>query len=317
MKIESPWIQTTDDCNCQCSYCYMTKSNNDMNKTTFDNFVTEKLCEIREKKVDAVVMRIAGGEPLLNFDAWKDGVSLFLENTKSPSGVQLITNLTYLPNGFCKYLEKNKIWLNVSLDSLSDSKPFKVLGTSSAPIVMANIEKVKQKNLCILTVINPTNVNDLPELAEWIGQHQYEWHLSLDYFYNGNPPPETIKESLKKAIKRLSMWYDYDYFRKFYFELCSFYWQDGCEAGKNNYAIDTQGKRCDCQTLFGQDKKVIVKQDEKCKKCSVFTFCKGGCPLHNTEQRKSLVCDIVKMVAKETGRIIVRSGKIGEENSEV
>jgi radical SAM protein with 4Fe4S-binding SPASM domain len=277
--------------------------------------IVNKLTNIEKKKLaEKIVLRLAGGEPLLVFNNWKGPIVDFINNSSNQSCVNIISNLTYLPPGFLDFLhEQERININVSLDGLKMSKPY-ANGKSSSEDVINNLKKI-EKDVYILSVISENSYNELPELAEYIAEKQYSWRVSIDYFYSGSPKPELIIEKLKATIDVLAK-HKYP-MRKFKLDHCDFNGCDeGCTAGEKLFSINTNGDLFPCHTLFSSnpigninDGNDLIQTlhsqkcykigtnhewDEECKNCSAFIVCHGDCQLYNKGARKKPFCQIVK-----------------------
>jgi uncharacterized protein len=310
----SPWIQTTNRCNLSCKYCYHDKSSGDMSKETFLSIISKMINIEKEEIADRVALRLAGGEPLLVFENWKDGVDEFLNKSNLRSCINIISNLTIIPDGFIEYIDEHpRINLNVSLDGINKSKPYSN-SLSSSKDVIKNIDKIN-KPIYILTVINPDSIDELPELAKYIGENKFAWRVSIDYFYQGNPAPEIIIDKLKECVNILVK-NNYP-IEKFKLDHCDFNgYDEGCMAGTKLFAINIDGGIYPCHTLFSSKSIANINDDinlietlhyqkcykignnhewdQECQNCVAFRVCHGDCQLYNNGKRKKYFCKVIK-----------------------
>ena len=192
MKYMSPWIFTTNQCNLRCPYCYVKWNDDKMQKETYDKINSTFLKLLDTGKLDYVVFRLAGGEPTLVFNEWKDFVEEFLAKCNSKGFVSIITNLTILNDEMLKFFEKHKeqIGFGISLDGYSYSKPF-INGESSAEIVKTNIDKLLNigiRNIDISTVVDAKSfveTEDYPSAVAEIDKAKFVMeHIKRKYAFN-------------------------------------------------------------------------------------------------------------------------------------
>lgn len=320
MSYISPWIFTTTRCNLKCPYCYVKQGNEDMDRQTYQkiNDVFLKMLESREK--EAVIYRMAGGEPLIVFDKWISCTEDFIYKANRKGHVSVITNLTILTDEMLKYFKDARYSFGVSLDGFSYSKPFHD-GETSADVVKENIEKLidnRNRNIDISTVIDKNSFSDIEKLAEWIADRDLNWGIYLDHFFCGEMPLNLIVEKMIAVIDILCD-KNYDIYNKMKFaniSINSSY--EGCTAGEKLIAIYVNGDIFPCQTTVYEEKicnifdnKSIVEEfkkqkkhqlgynyslPEKCKDCAISDICGGGCKENNKEINKNYTCDILKAV---------------------
>ena len=74
----SPWISTTNRCNLNCGYCFVKQSNIDMGEGTYSTIFSYFKDLLDHQQIEFFRPRLAGGEPLLVFDKWKDSLEEIL-----------------------------------------------------------------------------------------------------------------------------------------------------------------------------------------------------------------------------------------------
>ena len=322
MRYMSPWIQTTNQCNLRCPYCYIDQDSKAMPKEVYNKINETFLGMLEKGELERVIYRLAGGEPALTFDNWKGFVEEFLEKNNNKGFVNILTNMTILTDEMLDFYEKygDKIKFSISLDGYIYSKPF-ADGTSSAQLVMENVEKLLSRNIseiAIMSVINEHNIGDIELLADWVAKRNLYWGVNLNHFFCGVIERDLICKNMKSAIDILIA-NDYDILHQLTFnniKLDSHY--DGCTAGKKLIAIGIDGNIYPCQTLlnfepigniFSNDNLIQTLKSQKaynvgynfrlterCKNCPLVKMCGGGCKIHSKEKNKNFTCDIVKSV---------------------
>lgn len=298
--IISPWIQTTNRCNMRCPYCYVPKSPEDMTDEVY-RFIGEWVREYGER----IFIRLAGGEPFLVYEKWKDHVLDYLD---SGAACDIITNLSVLPREF-KEGFAGRVNLSVSLDGINKSKPF-VNGKSSHSVVLGNIERLKEDfQIYILTTIVNQDIEELQEVANYVACNNFNWRLCTDYFDSDISSRGDIIIGIMDYLKDIG----YDLRRLNFNQIGS---PRGCTAGDNIFAIGVDGSLYTCQTLIGKESCVIghIGNDDpvgvlaggrhsheklrnsRCLKCDYYSLCHGWCPLHFKPGKSS--CSILKKVCR-------------------
>lgn len=320
IKDISPWIFTTRNCNLSCTYCYEELCNKNISQQTLFDINSYFQKYIDGGDLEFVNYRISGGEPLINFNIWKQPVLEAINKNKGKLTVSLLTNLTLLNKEMEKFIIDNHIGCSVSLDGMDYSKPFKN-GKSSAFIVRKKIEGFLNREFTkfnISSVINKDTFSGLDDLACFVGKNKLLWNIEIDHFFMGEVDAKIIITKMKEVIDILNK-YDYDFYSLFRFNNINLNNpQGGCSAGKHMVAININGDIYPCQTVI--DKKpltniyseehlidVLIKQksynigfnylyDAECNNCSLKKYCGSGCKLHNRKENKKYTCPIIKEV---------------------
>lgn len=322
-KYISPWIFTTQNCNLRCTYCYEKLCNKNITEKVIYDINRYFKRHIDEDIFDFVNYRVSGGEPLLNFNTWKQPILDGIIENKRKLSVSLISNLTLLNNEIESFIIDNNIGCSISLDGIDYSKP-DIKGTSSSKIVKSNIERLIKNGFTkfnISSVIDKHTFNGLEKLAHFIGENKLLWAIDIDHYFYGEIEPNILISKLKEVVNILNT-YNYDFYNLFRFNNIDFsnpQW--GCSAGKYLIAIDVVGNIFPCQTtidgenigsIYNDDNLVETlksqmkydigynyKYDEQCENCSIKKLCGSGCKLHNKKENKQYTCQIIKEITYE------------------
>jgi uncharacterized protein len=304
-----------------------------MSRRVYDAINSQLLNLLSTSQVKFVKLRIAGGEPLLVFDKWKEPIGRFLEKARKKGSAELLTNLVELPEGFVDYAKRyDNLGINVSLDSLTISKPF-ANGKSSADCVLKNINEIKKyKNIFIMTVLTD-NGKYLPDLAEYIIKNKFKWEIQLNKFYEPNLHKKTVINNLKKVIDIFNS-HGVSISEYLMFNFCDFHSNKSCEAGRKMFYINPVGDIYNCQMqekgkpltniahndLIERLNNNTIKKPYSalCTNCSVCDFCHGDCPINNGPARREYFCDVMKnfflYAAKNVLKFSEVSGGQNEKN---
>ena len=325
MKVLSPWIQVTNRCNLHCNYCFVNQNSLDMSEEVYNNINDTFFRLLDEGKVERVVYRVAGGEPLLVFDKCKNFMKEFL--TRKNTFIEIDTNLLLLNDEiedfFIAY--KDRIHISVSVDGFKYSKP----GVEKSEEVRAKIERLVKRgfsSISISTVIEQEAFEDLEKLAEWVAENGFHWGVNLDHYCR-----YTLSETqvIDKMYQVIDILYErsYNIVDNFLFNGVKLNGTNGCMAGHSIFAIDASGKIFPCHTLIGKEpvgditQKDFLKElhiqckyaignnyrlPEDCVECPLLKYCDGGCKLHSTEETRKYSCKIVKSVVLYTLETIMK-----------
>jgi uncharacterized protein len=283
MKFVSPWIHTTNLCNEKCKYCFVKQNGEIMQKPIYD--ALEKL--LIGLETEKIHLRFAGGEPLLVFNFWKDFAIRMSKNPKVT--IEVLTNFYLVPDDFWEFCKLENVNISISLDN----------GTRAKKLNRNIIDRIsKLSNPWIMTTLTKDNIQNIEELAAFIGSNNYGWSITTDYFGKSTIGWDAVSEkiiSIFEILKKLN----YD-FTKISFNNCSMNPNfSGCRAGKEMFAVNCNGDIYQCQTVISVNKKlgdvfsgyspIEKKKKVECNSCIIGDICNGWCPLHYKITKNSCV----------------------------
>jgi len=252
---------------------------------------------------------MAGGEPLLVFDKWEWFAREFLDGIGERGGIEVLTNLTIYPDGLDSLLRhKNYFNINVSIDGVTDSKPF-TNGRSSAGITIKNLDTYRTRHgrkPFIMTVITD-NGRHLPELARFIVDIGAKWEIQANKFYE---PDFDWREVNANMDAVLAVYHKAQYpVTDILFNFCDLNTARACENGLSMFAIMPNGDITNCQmqnkiighigddliSLLEYNPTRKINQNLRCSKCLIEDYCHGDCPYKSTEEKRlEYICRIMK-----------------------
>lgn len=308
IRFISPWVHTTTRCNLRCGYCFVDKNGKDMEDSVYIK-LKRKLCTlVSEDKLDHIKLRLAGGEPLLVYDKWITHMQDLLDKLGNKVSIEILTNLTMLPDGFLEFVERNEsVGVNVSLDSLEHSKPF-INKKSSSHVVLKNIARLTPvKDVFIMTVLTDDGCH-LPAMAEYVINNGFKWEIQLNKFYEPNISVERINRNICKVVEKYTN-SGVSIMGNLLFNFCDFRVSRVCEAGSKMFYIDTDGMLYNCQMQGDRSPICDIADDvlynlssnkvdkpflSLCDGCDIRPYCHGDCPVNNDVRRREYFCDIMK-----------------------
>lgn len=323
-EVMSVWVQTSNICNLKCSYCYIRKNKDQMSDAVWLQFKKKILQTACQRKLKRVTLRLGGGEPTLtlkNYAHHLEDIKNDLSKLGCELGIILITNLTVATPEMVEFVKRMDCSVSVSLDGLGEfhdtSRMFKN-GDGSFNVIENNLNLLLEQGIhpMTLTVVSENNLDGLPEFTRYILKKNlfFRYNLVINF---------SIGDLQKKLIKVLKECYriienylddhpDYDFDGKHAF--CNLMTGgpvfQGCNAGYGALTLDTDGSIYVCQTVLRDGKScgtiwneqdlLTISMNQKdyplwierseCDSCNIRFICAGGCPLHEQENEKSVLC---------------------------
>jgi radical SAM protein with 4Fe4S-binding SPASM domain len=318
--------------------------NSSMSSETFEKMlsISEKILE--KGDYNGIKFRLSGGEPFMVWKNYADIVTKYKEKYNDKMGFGILTNLTILTNDMIEWLEKNQVGIQVSLDDLENSKPLNN-GESSAPVVLKNIEKLKEAKIpfSMNTVFDYNKTQDLSDLIDYICRQPInEWGLSASFTLNDDKFIDEIITTIKLGIIKLKQnRFDIRNRLRFYNEIINYPGRT-CHAGVSIFALGTNLEVWPCQSMinkeplgyYNEDLKKLLETSERneyfrnrtllpqCTDCDVLNWCRGGCrAVHlNDKETVDITCkikkEIITFILKETQNHKCNHNHSEEENFE-
>ena len=310
------WIHTTDACNLGCSYCYISTLNTRKGMTDkVRQQLLLKLTEVVSKRdIKYVKLRLAGGEPLSQFKAWKDFIPEamhVLMGIGCKLDVAFITNLTILNEDILEFSKEYSIGYGISLDGVKEThdttRTFRS-GKGSFRIVDTNVRKLLRENIpvSVNTVINNHNLAGLPELTRYLIALDVPFRYSV---VKGEAiHADLLDHSLLQSYEIMAEAIESGWqFAKRY-QFCDLKPNElgfqTCTSGFSGGAIYVDGSLKYCHVHFGQDNHPgtsifnqeldlveMIEQGEHhedtksgdCKTCRYRSVCTSGCPVYRVD----------------------------------
>ena len=310
------WLHMTNSCNLDCPYCYINKTKGSMTwdiaKRAIDALTETAVLENRP----GVLIKLAGGEPLLKFPLIKRVVEYGKQHGEKygiKNQFHLITNGTLITKEVARFIKENDVRISISLDGIdayNDQQRCYPDQKGSFEIVDKNIGMLMGHGITpfILITITSHSLAGLPDFTRYLLKNNIGFRYSL---YRGLDDRDPKNVDLGEAIKILNQCYDLfeqnlpkNDLMSFH-QLCDIKFtkkrKRNCGIGSNGVIIGHKGQVAICQILLDQpigdiskDKnllRAIRNQDQfnaknhtvdnklECKNCLWRYICGGGCPL--------------------------------------
>ncbi|TAG41327.1 MAG: radical SAM protein [Cytophagia bacterium] len=317
------WIHTTNKCNLTCSYCYIStlQSTGGMTKDTIQQLGNKIEETVIKKRLRSVKLRLAGGEPLLQFKNWKEFIIEMKKRLNSINckfNVAFLTNLTILPDEILNFIIEEKIGLGISLDGFDlyhDLTRQYHNGKGSFEKVDFNLRKLLENGLrpSVSTVITNSNMEGLPALTEYLLELKIHFRFSIVHgeYIDRERLGKILDICYKLMEDEVEKGYNFSQLHRLcdlkrsdlFFQTCASGFSGGAvyvdggmyfchtnfggETGKQGSVFDDE----DLITMIGKGKPLVGKRSDDCLKCKYSYVCTSGCPIYR-ENGKDLSCQL-------------------------
>ncbi len=310
-KSLSIWLHVTDQCPLRCTYCHVEKREEHMHDPVLQAFADMLVRTAQAKGLTEVVLRLAGGEPVIRFAAikdWIEATKVRLAEYGCTLRIGMLSGLATLPTKVVEFVKRGN-GISVSMDGLGEiqdkARPL-VNGEGSFEKVRKNIEKLRENGISpyILIVISNDNVDGLVPFTKWlIGQN-----LGFRYSFQKGGALDREKVSLSlngcyHLIEEAILAGTYTKFGQHRLaDLSTFGAQKtACGAGRNTCSVYLDGGIYLCQMEHGNKlplgyvadtsrdlcdiltdrvvRKNFHAHSTDCDDCHLNANCAGGCPV--------------------------------------
>ena len=319
------WVQTTNECNLRCSYCYIQNLGQEtsLKSSNINTFCDSIIKTVVKRELNTVRLRLAGGEPVLKLRIWKDIIPQLnnkLTSLNCKLKVSILSNGLIVNDELLDFILNNHIGVYISLDGISsfhdNTRHFKD-GRGSFKMVSDNIIKLMTHgiNPSIMTVVSDYNLDGLVDFTKFLIDAKI--HARYSFVSGESINKHRLLQVLKDCYNIFDKAIEEGYqFSKLH-QLCNLKFNETipqtCSSGFNGGALFTDGRIYFCQRLFGIDKPLgtIYEDDDllsiirrksyygntsiDCQQCFFQNVCKSGCPLDRINN-KSPHCDIFKAI---------------------
>lgn len=313
-------IALTTKCNLKCVYCY----EDGCKSKTLNNETTDAVIEFikfkcqHNKRLKNLNITWFGGEPLLAIDKISkigDAISRFCQEKQIELSTNIITNGLLLDDDNVTTLMKFKLKeIQISMDGCEDFYS-KYKGTSSNEfrMLISKIEKYCRKTKIVIRLnCSKENYESIVELTKQLYDSvEIRKNISLSFaqLNSESIPTFTNKEFSEKKIE----------FLKF---LVSIGWEEQLKnyipipktvpcglMQISNFVIDPEGYLYKCEHYIGKNQFSVgtvgngmmytkhyndfleYPMFERCRECSIYPICRGGCSQKRYNGQSSVDCD--------------------------
>ncbi|MFC5410863.1 radical SAM protein [Larkinella bovis] len=307
------WIHTTNRCNLTCSYCYISTLNTTagMSDSTRQQLLNKMVETVQKRKINSIKLRLAGGEPLSQFKAWK-GFIPQAQKVLREEGCQLecafITNLTILTDEILEFSKAYHISYGISVDGLDEdhdrTRTFKS-GTGSFSLIDRNLRTLLAHQIPVSTntVVTNHNLAGLPRLTRYLIDLDVPFRYSIvkGEAIDAQLLEKYLSESYMIMKNAIGQGWRFSRRHQFYDLKPSELGFQTCASGFSGGAIYVDGTVNYCHVHFGDQTELshnlfnmdmdlvdMIEQgshyedmkSNDCQTCRYKSVCTSGCPVY-------------------------------------
>jgi len=276
------WLHVANACNLNCPYCYIRKCNKLMPEVVADAYVRKLEESISRHNIREVVVRFAGGEPMLQKKlvfGLMEKITKRMQEHNVISRFALITNGTLLDESWIEFIKLNNVRVSISLDGVEkwhNKTRFFSDGSGTFKSVWKAIQLCKASGLdpTILTTMTEANVEGIPELTRLLIESNLGSRYGVYRDTSTNDSYAGYPDFISKLTDALRQSYDY-YADAIKNNGISFKHQLAdiridrhrhlrcCSAGRSGISVNYDGRVYLCQSEMADEQKSIgsVYQD--------------------------------------------------------
>lgn len=314
-KEMSFWLQVTDTCNLSCDYCYIPSLNSKkiLDVRIFDALAS-KLLEV--KGLETVSIKIAGGEPFVDFKKWSAPIKRFiamLSNHGISLHLRVISNLTILTQEMIDFVKDNEVQVSVSMDGIRDwhnkTRIYTGTGKGSFDVVLSNLAKLKDANIkySVMITVTSSNYQGIPALIDKLVREDIVFRIADAK--GGFLKSFEFKKTMDAVFKIVNSVTDYYLKERVVISDLRTHYPSTtpCSMGISSAAIYLDGGVYFCHTEFEHGKPIgsllddagileVIRKGkikhlelhEDCQACEYRLICAGGCPLYRVGGKTSM-----------------------------
>lgn len=182
------WLQMTDNCNLECSYCFVNKKVSAISPDMAKTIVNKIANDARALGFDRVVFKLAGGEPMLEYKTVTELVEWAeksIATNEFSVRFSLITNGTFLPINILDLMSSGRLGVSISLDGVdkwhNNERKYKGIGSDSFSDVDRTINQLLKYNVkpFVLVTVGLNNIDGLCEVAEYCISRNLRFRFSV------------------------------------------------------------------------------------------------------------------------------------------
>jgi radical SAM protein with 4Fe4S-binding SPASM domain len=309
-SLSNVYYNITKRCNFNCSYCY-SKNNNSSIDLQNNKKILKKLKELNTKSITLI-----GGEPFCHPFFYE--LLEYIINMNYFQEICIVTNGSLIDFTKIDIFKNDKIYLQISLDGISEETNRLTRDAGSFDKIMENIKLLKNNQIRfrIMQVITRDNIKFSKEYYS----HYKSMGIEAGFFM-----VKQVNEDIKPTIEQLEELLDYIYYNEnqniqkaigivkfadnMMFDVTGFPITH-CGAGINSISINPNGDVFPCVKMENGDKFItnlfdieatekiklnrkrilnseLVNNKKPCIDCSIKFFCGGGC---RAEEKDGIPC---------------------------
>lgn len=272
LKSISVWLHVNNECNLDCSYCFVKKDKSRMNQEILKKTAHALAETAKNRNLRLITIKFAGGEPTMAIDSMSlfvTAMKMELENTNIKVNYSILSNGTIASKKLIEFIKECQASISISLDGYGEDshdiyRRYKVSNVGSWEKITKNIEIFKQNGIrpSINATISQESAETLSKLLVWITENKLRAHLSVVRQPNSSWTSGVDRtDEYKKLISVLSQAFErafseleldrYEVDPSTAFDICELHFETPtysacCGIGSNHIVINEQGEIASC-----------------------------------------------------------------------
>lgn len=194
-------VYTTNRCNLACKYCFADSGKMEIDSERVCSFVSQYIRKTNEEYYNLL---LTGGEPLL----YKDTKKIVNVLRDEVDDISLLTNGILLTSEWMKFLEKTRISLHISLDSLNKGYHDKYRG--GFEVIFRNLEELKNYSINVIVCMTMSfeNIDEVEKMISYTSEAGYILDLNLISLKSDNPLSweNATQTQREKGVFQIEKW---------------------------------------------------------------------------------------------------------------
>lgn len=182
------WLHITNNCNLECSYCFVAKKDASVMQDSLCDVTADKLARTAiANRLEKVTLKFAGGEPTLVLpvvERFRARFEAALAGTGIQTHAALLSNGTQIDDRVIAFLKQPNSSVSISLDGYGDAHDVYRRTKAGSPTwtrIEKNIDLLQRQGITpfIMATISDGTRQGLPELVRWILSRGLRTRLSV------------------------------------------------------------------------------------------------------------------------------------------
>jgi len=183
------WLHINNQCNLECSYCFVNKFDKTMDKPVTDETIFNIVHTIRSRSIKKVILKFAGGEPTLSMplvERFHTQLLIALADVDVELHTSILSNGTIITDQLISFLKKPNCEIGISLDGYGSDyhdiyRKYKGTKKGSWNKIIENISILADHGIkpYIMSTISEATCESLPDLVNWIFKNKLRTRLSI------------------------------------------------------------------------------------------------------------------------------------------
>lgn len=307
------WLHINNNCNLDCSYCFVEKFKSEMSYETIEKTINHIFNTAKLRNLHSVDLKFAGGEPTLSVAKMEYFHSLLSEKLNKHN-IKLFTavlsNGTILNDKLLAFLKRPNVGIGISLDGFGAEshdiyRVYKKTGKGSWDKIMNSFKIFKENDIVpyIMATISQESCQTLPDLVKWVFTNNYRTRLSVvrqpnniwDSTISGAVAYKELTDAMNEAFEKAFLELekeDYQFDVRNSLHICELQFENPtytacCGIGSSHIVIQDDGRLASCPMTI---RETNIEPSDDLISATRKTFPYYSASRNNSEEKNCLDC---------------------------